>query len=458
MTSTAVTASTKSFFTRTAAAGTSSGNDVENSFSDVLKSQKNDRKVAETESVTRTETKDRTDAVSESGRKNPLKTEQREEISPEDAIEQAEKAAEAAAGQMVTQTAEELGITEEEVLQLLSDLNMTPMDLLNAENLQAVVLAAAGEKDACSFVIDEQLFTAFKNLKTDLTEVIAEVSETTGLKPEKVSEIFDSLTASAKADAPEGNGEEADAESMQTLQAGQTKAGEEAESLKTEKTEQPVKAAGEGPEDGAEIMLQRSLEQGMADGGAKNSTNEFFNEAAQNPFVQRLMTGGNAAVPQAVEAAAFDTDTEMILNQITDYMKGQVTDGVSELEMQLHPESLGNLHIRLSAKEGVVTAQFTAQNDTVKTALESQMIQLKENFKEQGITVEAIEVTVESHRFDQNLSRNGQNAENGNRQNGKQRNRRLNLNALEEEENLTEEDRIAAEILKDSGGTVDYTA
>ena len=205
-------------------------------------------------------------------------------------------------------------------------------------------------------------------------------------------------------------------------------------------------------------MLERSLAQGAAEDGAKNGANEFFNEAAQNPLMQKLTAVSTDNVMQTVqEAPIFDTDTEMILNQITDYMKGQITDGVSELEMQLHPESLGNLHIRLSAKEGVVTAQFTAQNDTVKAVLESQMIQLKETFKEQGITVEAIEVMVESRKFDQSMSQNSNGMNGENRQGGKQKNRRINLNAFTEEENLTEEDRIAAELLKDSGGTVDYT-
>lgn len=458
MTSTAVTASAKSFFTGTVTAGTSSGNDVENSFSDILKSQKNDGKVTETENADRTRTESATDRISESGRKNPVRTAEKEEISSEEATEQAEKAAEAAAGQMVTQIAQELGISEEEVMQLLSDLDMTPMDLLDTGNLQTVVLAAAGETDVCSLVTDEQLYTAFKNLKNELTEVIAEVSEATGLKPEEVSEIFDRLMDSAKAEAvQEVSGEETDAQTVQTLQTAQTEDAE-AYDLTAEKPEQTVRTDGEETEDGTKLMLERSLAQGAAEDGAKNGANEFFNEAAQNPLMQKLTAVSTDNVMQTVqEAPIFDTDTEMILNQITDYMKGQITDGVSELEMQLHPESLGNLHIRLSAKEGVVTAQFTAQNDTVKAVLESQMIQLKETFKEQGITVEAIEVMVESRKFDQSMSQNSNGMNGENRQGGKQKNRRINLNAFTEEENLTEEDRIAAELLKDSGGTVDYT-
>lgn len=90
------------------------------------------------------------------------------------------------------------------------------------------------------------------------------------------------------------------------------------------------------------------------------------------------------------------------------------------------------------------------------------MIQLKETFKEQGVKVEAIEVTVESHKFDENLSQNsGGNMNGDSRQPERQRNRRININLNEleaEEETLNEEDRLAARVLRDNGGTVEYTA
>ena len=70
------------------------------------------------------------------------------------------------------------------------------------------------------------------------------------------------------------------------------------------------------------------------------------------------------------------------MRQIMDYMKVSVKADSSELEMQLHPQSLGTLHIQMASRNGVVTANFIAQNETVKAALESQMVQLKENFAE----------------------------------------------------------------------------
>lgn len=457
MTSAPVTASMKTFFPGQTAAGTSAGAGVENSFSDVLKNQKSSGETKEPESTPRTRVDGRNDKVSQSNtrtEKDSLKADSTEEISPEEAVAQAEKAAEAVVGEMVTQTAAELGITEEEVYQILDELAMEPAELLDVESLQKVVLTAAGEPDVSSFVTDEQLFTAFKNLTGTLQEAVQEVADATGLSIQEVQDIFQNLQEQVQIQPQETVVSEVTVEIENEAEPQVQKT----EPLGTEKTETAVQTGGT-TEDGSQIMLERSLEQGKAAAGDEKG---FSGETAQNPFSQNLFSRNLTETVQTVQEVQsyVDTDTEMILHQITDYMKSQITDGVSELEMQLHPESLGNLHVRLTAKEGVVTAQFTTQNDVVKTALESQMIQLKETFKEQGISVEAIEVTVESHRFEENLSQNsGGNLYDQDRQPQKQRNRRINLNEpLAEEEFLTQEDRLAAEMLKENGGTVDYTA
>ena len=153
-------------------------------------------------------------------------------------------------------------------------------------------------------------------------------------------------------------------------------------------------------------------------------------------------------------------ETEEIARQILDHMKVQVKEGVSELEMQLHPASLGNVHVLLVAKEGNITAQFTAQTEAVKAALESQMVQLREQFEEQGIKVDAVEVAVSNHQFEKQYQGDEQREFQRNDRN-KVRTRRINLEELEDEELdllLTDEEKLQADIMKKNGSTVDFTA
>ena len=449
MTSAPVTASVKSYFTETQTAVTSTGRDVENSFSDVFNNQKSDVKTAEPEreAAAPARVDGRTDKVS---KKNAsLKSEDGAEVTPEEAVLYVEKAAEEMAAEMVTQAAEVLGISEEEVLGLLESMGMTTEDLLTTEGLQALVLAAAGESDVSSFMTDEQLFSDFRELQTSLEEVVTEVAQATGLEKKEVTDIFEKLS-----EQPEELAAEETEMTMEVETAGKERNTDTTEKMVGEKPETTSEAT-ETADDGTEIMLERSLKGNGADNGSANRFAQENNPFAQTQTVQ-TMTEAMANVQEV--QTYFDADTEMIMKQITDYMRSNVSEGVSELEMQLHPESLGNLHVKLTAKEGMVTAQFTAQNEAVKNVLEGQMIQLKETFKEQGVTVENIEVEVQTNGFEHSLSQNGgQQTGSDEKQAGRPRNRRINLNDLEAAE-LTQEEQLAAEMLKESGNTVDYTA
>lgn len=455
MTSAPVSASVKSYFTETPQANASNGKDVDNSFSDVLKNQKSETNKTEPErdvtSPTRVDS--RTDRISE--KPSSIKENGDAEVTPEEAIEQAEKMAEEVAAEMVTQAAEVLGISEEEVVSLLEGLGMETEDLLTTEGLQTLALAAAGEQDVSSFMTDENLFSNFRSLQKSLEQVVAEVAETTGLEEADVKEVFAKLVEEVKAPAEETPVTEVTVEEAEEVTDAETVEAEEPVSNKTESDTATVK---EGTTDGAEIMLERSMS--GADAG-NNTANQFAQDA--NPFAQTQTTVQNMAetIQNVQETASYmDADTEMIMRQIIDYMRGNVTDGVSELEMQLHPESLGNLHVKLVAKEGMVTAQFLTENEAVKNVLESQMIQLKDTFKEQGVTVENIEVEVQTNGFEHSLGQQGgQQTGSDERQPERARIRRINLNDLEIAElELTEEEQLAAEMMKENGNTVDYTA
>ena len=195
--------------------------------------------------------------------------------------------------------------------------------------------------------------------------------------------------------------------------------------------------------------------------GQKEKDAEGGEQPGGNLFLQDLRTEEfRPEVQQSAEAAnlAEADSTENIMRQIMDYMKVQLKEDTSSLEMQLHPASLGTVQVQIASRGGAVTANFITQNEAVKTALESQMPQLIERFGEQGVKVEAIEVTVQSHAFERNLEQGG----NRDRQNEeparKGRVRRINLNDTVSMESMEEEDALAADMMAVSGNTVDYTA
>ena len=100
----------------------------------------------------------------------------------------------------------------------------------------------------------------------------------------------------------------------------------------------------------------------------------------------------------------------------------------------------------------------------MRAALETQLAQFRENLELRGIRVDAVEVTVGTHEFERNLEEGmaqGQFAQQqeDDRQSGRPRMRNLNRGEIDDVAGeLTEEEALAAQIMRDSGGTVDYTA
>ncbi len=67
-------------------------------------------------------------------------------------------------------------------------------------------------------------------------------------------------------------------------------------------------------------------------------------------------------------------------------------DGVTEARITLHPEHLGHVDIRLTVRDGQLTAQFLTQNGMAKELLETQMAQLRTALQGHGLQVERMEV------------------------------------------------------------------
>ena len=421
--------------------------DAAGSFSDIFKNQKNDNGTDDGKSVSAAQnrTENRNTGISARQRK------------VQDAVNKAGDAAEKNAGKkvdeaadkMLSDTAEELSVTEEELLSALQSLSRTPADLLTKEGLQQVVLAVSGETDFANFLTDETMFTTLQNLCGELQTTLSDLADELGISQDEVQDFLTALADKA-GDASTLQAEALSAEELSTEKTEDAvtdvEKGSDTENITGDKTASEVNVPGK--ETGKQTEKETSGEE-----------KSFTGDKAFDYFAQRFKTGQTQNTQAAAEVTPhFDVETENIIRQITDYMRGNVTDGVSEMDMQLHPASLGSVHIHLEAKEGVLTAQFTAQNESVKAALESQMIQLKDSFEEQGLTVESIEVMVSSQKFDQSYEEAESHANDTGSRSGRQRTRRAGLHVSMEDEELSDEEILAKEVLKGQGSTVEFTA
>ena len=184
--------------------------------------------------------------------------------------------------------------------------------------------------------------------------------------------------------------------------------------------------------------------------------------SAGNAFLQMLETPAETSdVSETANVEYRSFQTEEIMNQIVEYMKINLKADTQTMELQLHPASLGTVNVQIMAKDGGLTAHFTTQNEAVRAVIETQLIQLKNQFEEQGIKVDAVEVTVANHAYGQQFSQDNGEEQQEQAKSGKGRRRMINLDQIEEDEALEEmeeSERIAVEMMQANGSTVDYTA
>jgi flagellar hook-length control protein FliK len=115
-----------------------------------------------------------------------------------------------------------------------------------------------------------------------------------------------------------------------------------------------------------------------------------------------------------------------------------------------------------------VKAQFTTQNEQVRAAIEAQASQLRANLEEQGVRVDAVEVSVASHDLERNLDDSNEQQEKQSEQTQEvegSRRRSINLNDIQDGDGVLEEmqgaddaTRIAMEMMAANGNRMDLLA
>lgn len=104
---------------------------------------------------------------------------------------------------------------------------------------------------------------------------------------------------------------------------------------------------------------------------------------------------GNASQTQvSVSEGVNPVNREELFSQIVEHAKVVVNNGGSEMEINLKPEHLGKLQLKVTIENDVVTAKFFAESQQVKEIIESNLSQLKRNLQENGMQVDMIMVSV----------------------------------------------------------------
>ena len=345
---------------------------------------------------------------------------------------------------------DKFSISDEELAAVMETLNMTMTDLLNPDLLKDLMVTLNGQEDLVSALTDETLYTDIKeivNLANNLTD---EIKENFNMNEEDFTKLIGEVkTVQDEIEAPALN----EPNVQENPKVPEIRV--EVNHSEEVRTADPV---SEAPQQVISADRTQSASKEMTREDSEDASAQTAQPQQTQTQTQTVQVGD---VVETVRTFSSYTNGQEIVRQVTDFIRVNISPEETSMELQLHPASLGTIHMNIATQNGIVTAQLLVQSESVKEALESQLMQLQETFEEQGTKVEAVEVAVASYDLDRGPFQDRddrQDRQNADEQRGRRR-VNLNLNDLNADDlELSEEDQLAKDVMEMNGTSVDFSA
>lgn len=101
-----------------------------------------------------------------------------------------------------------------------------------------------------------------------------------------------------------------------------------------------------------------------------------------------------AGADQRIAGALVKMTDDAVMEQITGKMHAVIRSGLTEMRIQLRPESLGDVTMRIRMEGDVVQAKIEVQNQQVKEIMERNLPALRDSLAQQNLTTGSIEIQV----------------------------------------------------------------
>lgn len=154
-----------------------------------------------------------------------------------------------------------------------------------------------------------------------------------------------------------------------------------------------------------------------------NSVNKDNGSTLQlnNQVINQIQKVDDSSTVAKIQKEVPVTKNE-IINQVIEKAKVTLTADKSEMSMDLKPDNLGKLALKVITERGIVVAKFVAESQQVKETLEANMQTLKDSLEKQGLSVQGFSVTVQQNPHKDN---NRQNETDENKKQGLNRNEQV---------------------------------
>ena len=277
---------------------------------------------------------------------------------------------------------EEFNVSDEDIKVAMELLGLTALDLLSTAKVAELIEQLTGT-DALTLITNEDMMQSFNNIINVVDEANADIAGMLGVKTEEVGIVLGqndiAPVVNSEDTAKQDNVKEADAKNA----------------------DDNINQTVDNQESLSEVLAKKITTE--SDGKAKNNmseSNEANNKVTYADVADNMISNITDTFADIITEDISTVKEADIVNQVIDSVKLMASRELTSMEVMLNPEHLGSVHITVTARNGIVSAQIAAQNEQVKTALENQMVTLREQFESQGLKVDAVEITVMAHSFE----------------------------------------------------------
>lgn len=331
---------------------------------------------------------------------------------------------------------EEFDVSDEDIKMAMELLGLTALDLLSTAKVAELIEQLTGT-DALTLITNEDMMQSFNNIINVVDEANADIAGMLGVKTEEVGIVLGqndiAPVVNSEDTAKQDNVKESDAKNA----------------------DDNINQTVDNQESLSEVLAKKITTE--SDGKAKNNmseSNEANNKVTYADVADNMISNITDTFADIITEDISTVKEADIVNQVIDSVKLMASRELTSMEVMLNPEHLGSVHITVTARNGIVSAQIAAQNEQVKTALENQMVTLREQFESQGLKVDAVEITVMAHSFE--AGQNFGQSESERKQGESKVHRKLDLSSFDDE--LEEDLESTAPAPKAEGSSVEYLA
>lgn len=331
---------------------------------------------------------------------------------------------------------EEFDVSDEDIKVAMELLGLTALDLLSTAKVAELIEQLTGT-DALTLITNEDMMQSFNNIINVVDEANADIAGMLGVKTEEVGIVLGqndiAPVVNSEDTAKQDNVKESDAKNA----------------------DDNINQTVDNQESLSEVLAKKITTE--SDCKAKNNmseSNEANNKVTYADVADNMISNITDTFADIITEDISTVKEADIVNQVIDSVKLMASRELTSMEVMLNPEHLGSVHITVTARNGIVSAQIAAQNEQVKTALENQMVTLREQFESQGLKVDAVEITVMAHSFE--AGQNFGQSESERKQGESKVHRKLDLSSFDDE--LEEDLESTAPAPKAEGSSVEYLA